>query len=628
MGFVEASFRGLAARGPNSRGWIGWEPAGRAGLTGEQQMLAGLGGVICHTRLSILDVTDCGYQPMISPCRSKLMSFNGEIYNFLSLRSELEAQGEKFDGSGDSEVLFRWLCVHGPAGIARLDGMFAFVFVDLQAQTLLLARDEYGIKPLYFRQHGGDGFAFASTPAVLADQLFGGVTSNLEAAVGFLRYGAPICPTEETLFKEILPIRPGECARLDLRTLTLTRERWCREYKREMDPGRSAESLVDDIRSQFLADLRSSLVADVPLGVALSGGLDSSALLFGMKKLAVGPGPIWAFSHVEQNEPCSEENWIDFAALEAGARLVKVRTASEAITAGYDQLLLVHGEPFCDSSIYSEYAVFKAAREHGVKVILNGQGVDEFMAGYDHYAAILVMELVRSGRLLEAAAILQRLYRYGSGYAATLIVSSVKVVCGARNYEVLTELIGKAALPGWVRLGTSAGRYHEDGERLQKAHSEGLGASLEWSVRNGLVNLCRYADRSSMACSVECRVPFLRAGISRSFSKVPVSLLYGPQGESKHLLRRALEGIVPPRLLARRDKVGFANNESKRLLQSAALVEMTLAGVQSGNIIDLPALRKAWLAFKRRPLDNGQARRIWSSISYLRWIQLFKVGSA
>jgi len=626
--FVDASFRALASRGPNSRGWIGWDSAGEVVQSGGEPSLAGLRGAICHTRLSILDVTERGFQPMVSPCRSKLLSFNGEIYNFRELRSELEAQGEIFEGSGDTEVLFRWLCVHGQAGISKLDGMFAFVYIDLKVQTILLVRDKYGIKPLYFRREGENYFAFASTPAVLADRTFGGVSSNLEAAVGFLRYGAPVRPTEETLFKEILPIRPGECVRLDLKTLAFTRERWCGVYFREVDQGRSVESHVEEIRSQFLADLRSSLVADVPVGVALSGGLDSSALLFGMKHLDAEKGQIWAFSHVEKNELCSEQAWIDYAAQEAGARLVKIYPTPDELSAGYDRLLLAHSEPFCDSSIYSEYAVFRAAQEYGVKVILNGQGVDELMAGYDHYAAIRLTELVRSGCLIDAGVSLQRQYFYGSRVTSAMIATTLKIIWGNRNYEALTSFFGKAALPEWVRLGGSELRYHQDGELLQRAYSAGTTASMEWSVRNGLVNLCRYADRSSMACSVECRLPFLRTGISRSFSKVPVSLLYGPRGETKYLLRRALEGIVSPKLLSRRDKVGFANNESKRLLQSAALVDETLAHAHSAELIDLKTLRKAWQGFKQRPINDGLARRIWSSISYLRWAQLFNVGSA
>jgi asparagine synthase (glutamine-hydrolysing) len=448
----------LAPRGPDGVGFL-WD-AGAVGGLREGRRWPGpqswTGTALVHRRLAILDRTRAGHQPMVSPDGRHVLVYNGEIYNHVELRQELETAGWKFKGSGDSEVLLAAWSMWGAACLPRLDGMFAFAVLDRELRILHLARDPFGIKPLCYAA-GSDGFAFASTPVPLLELPWVSrradlprVQHYLGTANGLVGHG------DRTMFADVRQVPAGHHMSVNLDDLSRRSQAYWKPPRRAKK-GPSATH----VRDAFLDNVRRHLRSDVPVGAALSGGIDSSSIVAAMRAVGGPELELHVFSYIPDDPAHSEEPYIDLVAAATGATVHKVQPSTEALQQDLEPLIRAHGEPFGSTSMYAQYCVFRAARAAGVPVLLDGQGADELLAGYLPFVGSQAAMLLRRGRWLVARRLVALLGAWaspGSASGAARCVWPCRVSCMAGWLDA-TPAAWAVGRRGCAVTGLSAGAF-------------------------------------------------------------------------------------------------------------------------------------------------------------------------
>jgi asparagine synthase (glutamine-hydrolysing) len=509
--------------------------------------------VLAARRLSIIDL-DHGDQPIANEDGSVVVVQNGEIYNYRELRRELERRGHRFATASDTEVLVHLYEEHGDAFLERLRGMFALALWDARDGRLLLARDRFGIKPLYYRLAGGT-LTFASELKAMLELPGFGRGIDPRAMAAYLAFNS--IPAPLTIFAEARKLPPGWA--LSWRDGAITQKRYARPGpvpagQVRMGP---AAGLADELREVLRDSVRAHLVADVPVGVLLSGGVDSA----GLTALAAGEmgDPVKTFSIGFEESSFDELS---------RARLVaeRYRTDHHELVLRPDaaellpRLVEAFDEPFGDSSAVPTYLVSQLAAGE-VKVALSGEGGDELFGGYYTYVADLLAP--RVGRLAALAAPLVEALpssdsKASFDYRAKRFVRAARLPALERHHawkeifsaEHRASLLGEGDA-GWDPVDLYRDRYAETGgaEPLARLQDVDLGIYL---VDDLLVK----TDRSSMAHSLELRVPFLDERVS-GFAQGLGTRLKVRGLAKKRLLRRALTPLLPKEIL-RAPKQGFS----------------------------------------------------------------------
>lgn len=612
----QAGLAKLAHRGPNDRGLERWDSVG-----GEV--------VLGHTRLSIIDLSLAGHQPMQSRCGRYVIVFNGEIYNYRELRQELQVLGQEFDSDSDTEVLLASWITWGAACLARLRGMFAFVVFDKASLKMTCVRDAFGIKPFFYRLDE-DGFIFASElPALLAlkKQRPG---LNLQRAYDYLVAGS-YDDRAETFFDGVRQLLPGHTLTLDLEWATISEHRrwWWPNIAERTDLSFSEAS--DQLREMFLANIRLHLRSDVPLGAALSGGVDSSAVVCAMRHVSPDM-PIHTFSYVARGSEVDEEYWADLVNTHVGAIPHKVVVSPDELAADIDDMIRAQGEPFGSTSIYAQYRVFKLAHEHGITVTLDGQGADELLAGYRGYPGQRLHSHLDRADWIE----LLKFLRAWSQWPGRSMNFGAKALIGQLVPNSLRSLAlkiaGRDPAPAWLdscflkERGVVCLASHDLLDNTADAGGRRVVAALRQSLTGkGLNSLLRHGDRNSMRWSVESRVPFLTTDMAEFLLSLPEIYLISRQGETKHIFRAAMRGIVPDGILDRKDKVGFATPEQAWMKQLGSKVFDWLDSAD-----DLPFLNAAKCRSEVKSIIDGSRPfdfRAWRLVNFCRWVQITGVSS-
>lgn len=603
---LHMSLQKIRHRGPDDRGCQVYPLDGTA---------VGLG----HTRLSIIDLSKAGHQPMHSCNGRWAIIFNGEIYNYRELRTELQGVGHRFASDSDTEVLLAAWTQWGAACLPRLAGMFAFAILDKTTATLTCVRDAFGIKPLFYAK--GDGhFRFASELPALIELLPGKPQLNWQRAYDYLVYG-DYDSTPDTFYAGIHHLPPGHWLQANAATGHAdTPQRWWIPRIVER-PGWRFDDAVEQVREQFLHNIRLHLRSDVPLGAALSGGIDSSAVVCAMRH--VEPDlPIHTFSFIAEGSDVNEEHWVDCVNAHVGAIPHKVRVTPQELAHDLEDMIRAQGEPFGSTSIYAQYRVFRLARESGITVTLDGQGADEMLAGYAGYPGQRLRSLLEIGQIGAA----WQFWNEWAKWPGRSRAQGAKALAGqwaqGNLYDTLRTLNGSKTLPNWLNGPVLQERgvvmrypnYQPErtvrGRRLMAE----LGESL--STR-GLPALLRHGDRNSMQFSVESRVPFLTVDMADLLLSMPEHYLISAEGETKHVFRSAMRGIVPYEVLNRRDKIGFATPERTWLLSIAGPVHQWL-----GENLDLPFLNQKKIRREFEKITTGKIHfswQVWRWINFIRW---------
>jgi asparagine synthase (glutamine-hydrolysing) len=579
----------------------------------DQGIFQSADAVLLHRRLSIIDLSAAGRQPMASDDGRYHIVYNGEIYNYVELRSELEALGVRFRSTSDTEVLLKAFIQWGIRCLPRLVGMFAFAVLDSRDRRLFLARDCFGIKPLYYSFDRG--FSFASEIKTL---LGGAPNVDPQCLYYYLRYGLTDVGGQ-TPFAGIRRLPPAHYLEISLQNPQPTDPRSYWSVNLEDRTELSFEAASEKLRELFLENVRLHLRSDVPVGAALSGGIDSSAITMAMRRLVGRKLDLYTFSYIADDAQISEERWIDLVGKESGAKVHKVKARPEELVEDLPRLIRIQDEPFGSTSIYAQFRVFQLAREKGIKVLLDGQGADEMLGGYRSFVAPRLGSLLKQGRWGEA----RRLF-----FSALRLPGTLGPMGLCRNAlsfvlsPAVKSALRKDRIPAWLNerwfrdrncrpvAGTKAGR-----DQLR----EELYRTL---VQTSLPSLLRYEDRNSMAFSIESRVPFLTPSLVNFIFSLPEDYIVGPDGTSKAVFRRAMRGIVPDAILDRKDKIGFSTPEHRWLSALKPWVDRVLSSAEV-PALNMKEVRKEWdgIAAGNKPFDF----RVWRWINLAEWARQFNV---
>jgi asparagine synthase (glutamine-hydrolysing) len=502
--------------------------------------------------------------------------------------------------------------------------MFAFALLDRQRRELVLARDPFGIKPLFWAS-GNGLFAIVSEIGPLLD--VPGVTRGIDDARTCLFLSAgQTDESERTVFAGIRSLPAGSFARVALDAPSVRPVSYWAPTVAPYE--RALGFAARELRETFLESVELHLRSDVPTGIALSGGIDSSAILACARHVGGPKLDLRTFSFTATGSEVDETPYIELAARAVGAQSHMVRIEPDEIVNDIDRLVAVQGEPFGSLSMYAQHRVMGLAHQHGVKVILDGQGADELFAGYRPYLARRLTELLASFRVTEAIRFMRAMVSL-PGASPVLIAQALEPAVSPRLRGLLRRIIGRPTLPPWIDA-----RWFADRMALTTVRS--LAGSKQFfhdALVQGLTEtvlpaLLRYGDRNSMAFSIESRVPFLTPALADLAYSLPAAQLVDGRANSKAVLRMAMRGIVPDAILDRRDKVAFSTPDR---MWARSLQPWFVRTFSSEAARSLPWL-KADVALQT--LEQRTARSapfgfdLWRTISVIRWIERFNVAIA
>jgi asparagine synthase (glutamine-hydrolysing) len=604
---VAAARDRMAARGPDDRGLVGLE-GGRV--------------VLAHRRLSIHDLSAAGRQPMRHASRPLWLTYNGEVYNFLSLREELGARGAAFRSRTDTEVVLHLYAEMGDDLVTALRGMFAFGLWDGERKRLLLVRDRVGKKPLYYADTER-GLAFASTiPALLA---LGLVEPRLDESrlpeyLALGRVGAP-----DTLLRGVSKLPPGHLLVHEGGRTVVRRWFEPRFDEAESPPGdeRLAEAVAESVRLRLLSE--------VPLGVTLSGGVDSSLVAALAAKQS--PDPIRTFTVAFDDQEMDESAHARRVAAHLGAAHHEVRLTAADVEAALPEVEAHVDEPHPNLIWPATWFVCRLAKENGVTVLLTGDGGDELFFGYRRWVALL--RAYR--RWLRPVEALPGALRGATALAARAVVRD------EGSLELLLRASRRAPVywgpmffhPASMAAVLSAGgrevlRNHPPDARLRRLREEtGPMDFAQWVRRTGLEghlveDFLARLDRMGMAVSVEGRAPLLDQEVLALAQRWPLKDLVR-DGRGKAPLRR-LVGALYPRAIIERPKAGFCA-PVKRWLGSG-LRALAAEGLEA-LAADVPLFDRAALArlAAASTQDRRAAARVWTLVALSRWLRRMRAAA-
>lgn len=605
---VKNGLRLLQHRGPDDKGFEAFNlPEGEL--------------VLGHTRLSIIDLSSSGHQPMHSENGRYSIVFNGEIYNYIELKKQLLSLGYHFTSDTDTEVLVTAWQHWGEECLIKLVGMFAFVVFDRRDMSVTCVRDAFGIKPFYYTFENNN-FLFASEVAAVKALKKNPVKLNLQRAYDYLVHG-DYDSNDQTFFQDIKHLLPAHLLKIDLKTGSFEfRKWWTPNIKERTDL--KFDDAVELVREQFLNNIKLHMRSDVPIAAALSGGVDSSAIVCAMRHLEPNL-PIHTFSYIAQGSKANEEKWVDLVNKGVGAIEHKIIVSSQDLIRDIDKMILAQGEPFGSTSIYAQFRVLESAKENGITVILEGQGADELLAGYHGYPGSRLRSLIEQGNFIKAYQFLNN-WSDWPGRSKSIAIKNLISDLMPQNYQsLLRNLNGMSVVPNWLNenilLDEEVICQHPKQKRINTQKGRRLIAELAHALnQKGLPHLLRHGDRNSMAYSIEGRVPFLTIETANLLLSLPESYLISAQGETKHIFRAAMKGIVPDEILFRKDKVGFETPELKWFIEVQDELRSWLT-----EDLGLPFLNSQELLKNFDEILSGKqpfSWQVWRWLNFYRWYSL------
>ena len=510
-----------------------------------------------HCRLSIIDLSFAGRQPKSNEDGTIWIIFNGEIYNFQEIRAILEKNGHKFSSNTDTEVIVHAYEEWGTNCVERFNGMWAFAIYDKNKSIIFFSRDRFGVKPLYFYRHE-KGLVFSSEIKGLLQHNITRVPND-KAVYDFLILGF-VDHLPETFFQGINRLMPGESMIYELTRGTIKKFRWYDLDSKMMGTNKISEKeAAKKIRELFIDSVRYRLISDVPVGSCLSGGIDSSAIVYAMRRLNETI-EIKTFSLIFPGKKLDESEYIKEVVKATKVEGYAVCPTTEDLIRDLNDLIQTQEEPFGSMSIYGQYKVMELAHENDMKVLLDGQGSDEIFAGYFIYYKYYLFESLFRLRLKEVKKTSKAIKNKLNDlilFPVMTILSKMGLSEGPLKNVWLSRMKYLKGLDG-IKL---ANPLKDRGFDLNRALYSDL-------TRYSIPQLLRYEDKNSMRWSIESRVPFLDYRLVELAMSLP-SCYKIRKGTTKYILRKALKDLVSDRILGRRDKIGFATPDEDWLISPA-----------------------------------------------------------
>jgi len=565
-----------------------------------------------HRRLSIIDLSDKGHQPMGNEDGSLWIVHNGEIYNYIEIRRELISRGYKFKSNTDTEVILNSYKEWGIDCLNKFNGMWAFAILDYRKKILFCSRDRFGIKPFYYFLNN-DVFIFASEIKQILEYEKYEKKPNDKLIYDFLVIGLED-HTNETFFENIYQLKGGEYAILDLQTKKFNKEKFYDLDKiREIDCDESY--YYERFRDLFFDSVNIRLRSDVPVGSCLSGGLDSSAIVCTVSEIFKSKGNgnlLETFTACWEDEKIDERKYSEEVVTHTGANGNNIFPSPEELQEDLSRLIWHQEEPFGSLSIFAQWSVMKAARKRGIPVLLDGQGGDEVFLGYERYYAWFFMELLRqlkfrkfieevkkgseNSRLNLLEIIQYYLYFNFNKVRALRLRYNVKKYMNKdfiRNYDLLSQLnVFKKAKSAF------------DLQRIEIQETQ-------------LSHLLKYADRNSMAFSIETRLPFLDYRLVEFALSVPTEHKIR-NGWTKNIIRKGMKGIIPDSIRKRKNKIGF---EVPQAVLLKTVLPILQTNIEKISIIE-KYINESWLLNKIKTKDIND-RIVWKTLCLGLWFREF-----
>lgn len=576
-------------------------------------------------RLSILDLSDSGRQPMSSEDGNYIIVFNGEIYNYLEIKTELIGKGHSFKSSCDTEVLLKAYMQWGESCLDKLNGMWAFLIYDTRKRQVFGSRDRFGVKPLYYTSNK-EYFLFASEIKSIRDSGAYKTSTNWGVVSKYFIDGR-LNDNSETFYEDIFEIPAGTAFTLNREGDLSKWSYWSLNINRRNGPELNIKEAAERYSDIFEDAVKLRLRSDVPVGVFLSGGLDSTAIICSMARnwpahIKDNPSEkrLHAFSFIDSE--FDESLYIKDTISQTKAQHHILKCTANELFSALEDVLWFHDEPVHSMTALVGFKLMSLARTHGTKVVLNGQGADEVIGGYPSYTDNYWFSLLNSGHLIFAA---NEIMRYSKGHNMQFIGLLRRAAS-----KTLSTNLNKMAIINSIknRLKTQTESAHpwisEDlyGHRRPERNSKDETLQqklLESVVTEPLPLYLRIEDRNSMANSIEARLPFMDYRlIEYSFELADNMKIHGPW--NKYILRESMRNRIPESVRTRIDKMGFPTPTKRWFsgpLYDMAYDIVTSQAAKECGVFNVPEMTKDLKRHRKGEIDISQ--KLFGALQYIAW---------
>ncbi|HTN07035.1 asparagine synthase (glutamine-hydrolyzing) [Agriterribacter sp.] len=554
-----------------------------------------------HRRLSVIDLSEAAAQPMHystggSPASAQryTITYNGEIYNYPEIKKELLSKGYIFRTESDTEVILAAYDCYKEDCLQYFDGMFAFAIWDEAAQTLFAARDRFGEKPFfYFFDEANNTFLFASEMKAL---WAAGIERNVdeEALLYYIGLGLTQFTVEKhrTFYKKIYALSPAHYMKWQVKHRHITACRYWDIDKDNTNP-RTEKEAVEIFRSLFFTSVKRRLRSDVPVGTSLSGGLDSASIASVIHSLMPGDKRYKSFSAVFPGYEKDESALIQEVVSAFGLAHFTVSPTHSCLIDALEKLCYHHEQPIGSSSVFTQYTVCRLAKQHGIKVLLDGQGADETIGGYPKYIHWWLQEMLRHRKMAQFKSERKKLtdnriaFEWGyKNHIAAYAPGLTALLLQKRENKRLSA--NTEIEPAFLRAFNS-------GDASCKPYITSLNDILYHNtMQHGLEELLNYADRNSMAHGMELRLPFLNHELVTFLFSLPGNYKIR-HGYTKWILRETMKKELPAAVTWRKNKIGFEPPQLHWMQQPAlqerihdARQKLSAAGILSKAVLKTP----------------------------------------
>jgi asparagine synthase (glutamine-hydrolysing) len=568
-----------------------------------------------HVRLSIIDLSEEANQPMLSDGSNFIIVYNGEIYNYLEIKAELSHK-YSFKTKSDTEVILNSYQEWGEDCLHKLNGMFSFVIYDKAREEIFAARDRMGIKPFYYF-HDTNYFIFGSEIKAILESRKIQSEINDSMLYDFIVFNRTD-HTAKTCFNNIFNLRPGHKLMLDTKTGNLNIDQWYflpeiikEDYNFEYYKKALTEKLNDSISLH--------LVSDVPVGSALSGGLDSSAIVALMREQMQKEKQLYTFSAVyDKTWEKDETRYIEELAKYLNIESNYTYPTAQRLMADLDKLIYHQEEPFASASLFASWCVYSEARNKNIKVLLNGQGADELF-GYEYMAAFYFYELLRNvkiGRLFREIYLFNKKQIFGTKFTFKLFA-----------FLLLPKFLKNKAIGSFQPIIAKDffNKYKNKSNFFTTFfNSKTFNENVKNHLLHKLHHLLRVEDKNSMTFSVEGRVPYLEYKLVEFAMNIP-SKYKVKDGEIKYILKQSMQSLLPEKIYKRNDKIGYETPMDKWLREPDFIImidEMLRSQKQPmKKYLDINYINKKWEKHKVGTENNGYL--VWKFIYLNKWYEKF-----
>ena len=568
-------------------------------------------------RLSIIDLNSNANQPMVSKNDESIIVFNGEIYNYIELKQELISKRCSFNTNSDTEVLFNALRYWGPEkACSKLNGMWAFAFFDLKSGNIFLSRDRFGKKPLYYYL-SDEGLYFASEAKSLL-QMIGKKFSLNYQVIGEFIFQSQINTSNNYFLKDIYQIPSNSIIHFSFSDKVIKQKSiqyW--NFPKKESEKTTSNNLIQKIRKNFFNAVNIRLRSDVPVGILLSGGLDSSSIASAVKHL--NNYDVKLFSAIDNNPQYDESPFINIMAnyLNTDVKKLNLSLENENIFDTLEKLIWFNDQPVASLSNLSHYLLVKMARDSGVKVLLTGQGADELMCGYRKYLIFYIQYLIRNRKFKKAYNLLSKFY----------------------NNDTILNQFNFSEAKRYLKFFSKIGINNSKGDALKDFVDLKIGLEKGANIISrqlmdlkyfSLPQLLHTEDRMSMALSAEMRVPFLDFEFVETILPLNIDSKL-KKGWTKYIFRKSMEKFLPSEITWRKDKQNFGNSQGE-LLKGSLSREIRNNYFSDDSLIfkkkimRQSELIKTFEKYINQPVNKGLVsyKEIFAPISLEIWLRKFE----